>query len=77
MSPTDIADVTGATYTYLLNGSAPAGNWTGLFRPGERVRLRFIGRADPADGRASVPQARPDEDMKQMPMPGGRPMNSD
>ena len=42
MSPTDIADVTGATYTYLLNGAAPAGNWTGLFRPGERVRLRFI-----------------------------------
>ncbi len=42
MSPTDIADVTGATYTYLLNGTAPAGNWTGLFRPGERVRLRLI-----------------------------------
>ena len=42
MSPTDIADVTGATYTYLLNGAAPSANWTGLFRPGERVRLRFI-----------------------------------
>jgi len=42
MSPTDIADVTGATYTYLLNGAAPGGNWTGLFYPGERVRLRFI-----------------------------------
>jgi CopA family copper-resistance protein len=42
MSPTDIADVTGATYTYLLNGAAPGANWTGLFRPGERVRLRFI-----------------------------------
>jgi CopA family copper-resistance protein len=42
MSPTDIADVTGATYTYLLNGKAPDANWTGLFRPGERVRLRFI-----------------------------------
>ena len=42
MSPTDIADVTGATYTYLLNGAAPGRNWTGLFRPGERVRLRFI-----------------------------------
>ncbi|MGE3277374.1 MAG: copper resistance system multicopper oxidase [Vicinamibacterales bacterium] len=42
MSPTDIADVSGATYTYLMNGAAPAGNWTGLFRPGERVRLRFI-----------------------------------
>ena len=42
MSPTDIADVTGATYTYLLNGNAPAANWTGLFEPGERVRLRII-----------------------------------
>ena len=42
MSPGDLSDVGGATYTYLMNGAAPAGNWTGLFRPGERVRLRFI-----------------------------------
>ena len=42
MTPTDLADVSGATYTYLMNGTAPAANWTGLFRPGERVRLRFI-----------------------------------
>ena len=42
MSPTDISDITGATYTYLLNGNPPKGNWTGLFRPGERIRLRFI-----------------------------------
>ena len=42
MSPTDILDVTGATYTYLVNGKSPAANWTALFRPGERVRLRFI-----------------------------------
>jgi CopA family copper-resistance protein len=42
MNPTDIADVSGSTYTYLMNGVAPAGNWTGLFKPGERVRLRFI-----------------------------------
>jgi len=42
MDPTDISDVTGATYTFLLNGQPPAANWTGLFRPGERVRLRFI-----------------------------------
>jgi CopA family copper-resistance protein len=42
MDPTDIADVTGSTYTYLVNGHGPAENWTGLFRPGERVRLRFI-----------------------------------
>ncbi|HMM58205.1 MAG TPA: copper resistance system multicopper oxidase [Rudaea sp.] len=42
MSPRDLVDVTGATYTYLMNGHAPAGNWTGLFKPGERVRLRCI-----------------------------------
>jgi len=42
MTPTDLADVTGATYTYLVNGHSPAENWLGLFRPGERVRLRFI-----------------------------------
>ena len=42
MSPTDRADVTGQTYTYLINGNTPTGNWTGLFRPGERIRLRFI-----------------------------------
>ena len=42
MQPTDLADVSGYTYTYLTNGTAPAGNWTGLFRPGERIRLRFV-----------------------------------
>jgi CopA family copper-resistance protein len=42
MSPSDIMDVSGATYTYLVNGEAPAANWTGLFKPGEKVRLRFI-----------------------------------
>ncbi|MFC5695580.1 copper resistance system multicopper oxidase [Pseudomonas sp. GCM10022186] len=42
MSPTDLADVSGATYTYLLNGQAPDGNWTGVFQPGEKIRLRFI-----------------------------------
>ncbi|WP_418596011.1 copper resistance system multicopper oxidase, partial [Ponticoccus sp. (in: a-proteobacteria)] len=42
MSPTDLADISGATYTYLLNGHAPDGNWTGLFQPGERIRLRLI-----------------------------------
>ena len=45
MDPTDFADITGYTYTYLMNGLSPAGNWTGLFRPGERVRLRFINAA--------------------------------
>lgn len=43
MSPTDLADVSAYTYTYLMNGTTPAGNWTGVFRPGEKVRLRFIG----------------------------------
>jgi FtsP/CotA-like multicopper oxidase with cupredoxin domain len=42
MNPTDLADVSGATYTHLMNGVTPDGNWTGLFRSGERVRLRFI-----------------------------------
>ena len=45
MDPTDISDVTGAAYTYLVNGHAPEDNWTALFKPGERVRLRFINAA--------------------------------
>ena len=45
MSPTDLADVSGHTYTYLMNGTPPAGNWTGLFRPGEKLRLRFVNAA--------------------------------
>ncbi|WP_448090761.1 copper resistance system multicopper oxidase [Pseudomonas azerbaijanoccidentalis] len=42
MNPTDLADVSGATYTYLMNGQPPDANWTGVFRPGEKLRLRFI-----------------------------------
>ncbi|MEA1941163.1 MAG: copper resistance system multicopper oxidase [Pseudomonadota bacterium] len=42
MNPTDISDVTAATLDYLVNGHGPQDNWTGLFNPGERVRLRFI-----------------------------------
>ncbi|MCI2810869.1 copper resistance system multicopper oxidase, partial [Eoetvoesiella caeni] len=42
MSPTDLNDLSSNVLTYLMNGTTPAGNWTGLFRPGERVRLRFI-----------------------------------
>ena len=42
MDPTDVADVTGAVLTYPMNGLGPKDNWTGLFKPGERVRLRFI-----------------------------------
>ena len=42
MTPTDLSDVNANTYTYLLNGTTSPGNWTGLFRSGEKVRLRFI-----------------------------------
>jgi CopA family copper-resistance protein len=45
MDPTDISDITGAVYSFLVNGRGPADNWTGLFTPGERVRLRFINAA--------------------------------
>lgn len=42
MTPTDISDINAHTYTYLMNGAAPAANWTALFRSGEKVLLRFI-----------------------------------
>ncbi|WP_286914957.1 MULTISPECIES: copper resistance system multicopper oxidase [unclassified Pseudomonas] len=42
MSPTDLADISAAAYTYLLNGQPPDGNFTCLFQPGETVRLRLI-----------------------------------
>ncbi|MCZ2499136.1 copper resistance system multicopper oxidase [Xylophilus sp. Kf1] len=42
MSPTDLADVSAATLTHLVNGCTPNGNWTGLFAPGEQVRLRLV-----------------------------------
>ena len=45
MDPTDISDVTGAVFSFLVNGHGPKDNWTGLFKPGERVRLRFINTA--------------------------------
>ena len=45
MSPYDLADISAYTYTYLMNGTTPGGNWTGLFRPGEKIRLRFINAA--------------------------------
>jgi len=45
MDPTDFADLTGSTLTYLMNGRSPESNWTALFRPSERVRLRFIDAA--------------------------------
>jgi len=42
MSDRDISDVTGYTYTFLMNGNTPADNWTGMFKKGERLRLRII-----------------------------------
>ncbi|HAW54239.1 MAG TPA: copper resistance system multicopper oxidase, partial [Hyphomonas sp.] len=42
MSPRDLADVTGETYTYLINGHSTADNFNMVFQPGERVRLRII-----------------------------------
>lgn len=45
MNPTDLADLSAATLTFLMNGTTPAGNWTGLFQRGERIRLRFINAA--------------------------------
>nr|WP_143043453.1 copper resistance system multicopper oxidase [Sphingopyxis sp. YR583] len=42
MDPADIADVNGSTYSFLVNGHGPRDNWTALFQPGERVRLRII-----------------------------------
>lgn len=42
MSPTDLADISAHTYTYLMNGRSPVMNWTGLFKAGEQVRLRLI-----------------------------------
>ena len=42
MSDRDISDVTGWTYTFLANGKTPNEGWTGVFKPGEKVRLRFI-----------------------------------
>lgn len=45
MSETDISDVTGYTYTYLMNGVTPDHGWLGICKPGEKVRLRFINGA--------------------------------
>ena len=45
MSQRDLSDVTGYTYTYLMNGQTPDNGWTGLFKRGERVLLRIINSA--------------------------------
>ncbi|MFZ2725296.1 MAG: copper resistance system multicopper oxidase [Methylococcaceae bacterium] len=42
MNMTDLSDISAYTYCYLLNGNTTQNNWTGLFKKGEKVRLRFI-----------------------------------
>ena len=58
MDPTDISDVTGSTYTFLVNGHGPEDNWTALFNPGERVRLRFINSAAMTNFNVRIPGLR-------------------
>ena len=55
MDPADIADVTGSTYHFVINGRGPFDNWTGLFRPGERVRLRVINAAAQTNFNIRIP----------------------
>ena len=55
MDPTDILDVTGATYHYLVNAHDSGANWTGLFTPGERVRLRIINAAAMTNFNVHIP----------------------
>ncbi|WP_309663092.1 copper resistance system multicopper oxidase [Sphingomonas sp.] len=55
MDPADIADVTGSTYNYTVNGYGPFDNWTGLFTPGERVRLRIINAAAQTNFNVRIP----------------------
>ncbi|HGY1053587.1 TPA: copper resistance system multicopper oxidase [Aeromonas salmonicida subsp. pectinolytica] len=45
MNSTDLADLSSTTLTYLMNGTTPNGNWTGVFNKGEKIRLRFINGA--------------------------------
>ncbi len=45
MSDRDLSDVTGYTYTHLMNGATPDDGWLGLFKRGEKIRLRFINGA--------------------------------
>jgi CopA family copper-resistance protein len=55
MDPTDISDVTGSIYTYLVNGHSSLENWTGLFTPGERVRLRIINASAMSNFNVRIP----------------------
>lgn len=55
MDPTDMSDVTGSTYTYIINGYGPRDNWTALFTPGERVRLRIINASAQTNFNVRIP----------------------
>ncbi|MEH3037524.1 MAG: copper resistance system multicopper oxidase [Sphingomonas adhaesiva] len=55
MDPTDISDVTGSTYSFLVNGHGTPENWTGLFAPGERVRLRIVNASAMTNFNVRVP----------------------
>jgi FtsP/CotA-like multicopper oxidase with cupredoxin domain len=55
MDPTDISDVTGSTYTYLINGHGPDDNWTAIFEPGERIRLRLVNAAAMTNFNVRIP----------------------
>ena len=55
MDPTDISDVSAAAYTFLINGHSADENWTGLFQPGERVRLRVINSATQTTFNVRIP----------------------
>jgi FtsP/CotA-like multicopper oxidase with cupredoxin domain len=58
MSPTDISDATGPAYTYLVNGHGPKDNWTALFTPGQRVRLRIINASSMTTFNVRIPGLR-------------------
>jgi len=58
MDPTDVLDVSGSTYTYIVNGFGPQDNWTALFKPGERVRLRIINASAMTNFNVRIPGLR-------------------
>lgn len=58
MDPADISDATGAAYTYLVNGHGPMDNWTALFTPGQRVRLRVINASSMTTFNVRIPGLR-------------------
>lgn len=58
MDPTDISDATGPAYTYLVNGHGPRDNWTALFTPGQKVRLRIINASSMTTFNVRIPGLR-------------------